>query len=401
MSVLAIVGIAAFAGVAWIAGSAPVAAADTEHEIEFEAGAGYDGNPFLAPGDPYFDQRAGVTVVPESQSGMYVPLRLRGGSWLVRPSSRLGLEYTARGRFYPDSALDNANESYLRLEPGAIWVLGRRGFRENTLRLSPRFTYNKEVYYDRDTGLEYDNGGSSLSDRFSYTALGLEAEYRARTAERVEWGAGLLYEARDYEEIAGVSSLDQDRIEAEADVEIGLSDRVALELGVEYRIRSYDDRRARNLAGEQLATNDILEYRYFEYGATLRVRPADGWWLYLDAERRDRTDEFVGYNDYTRNSLRLRSVYDAGRVRVRGAVRAWSRDYDRAFIFDLPQNPQDLSPNPLKSYDTLDVDLRVEVPFGRRGWKVYGELDYRDQDAKDPRFAYSREEIAVGVAWSR
>ena len=115
-------------------------------------------------------------------------------------------------------------------------------------------------------------------------------------------------------------------------------------------------------------------------------------------QRRGRSDEYVGYNDYTQDALRVRAVYDRESFRVRAAVRRWNRDYDRAFIFDLPENPQDQSANPLKTYETLDVDLRVDVPIGGR-WRVFGELDFRDQETSDPRYGYAREQVWAGVAW--
>jgi len=372
----------------------------SEHDVRVEIGVGYDDNVFLAPPDPYFDQRLGSTVAPESLSGWFVPVEVRGSSGFVRPSTRFGISYTARGKFYPDSDLSNGDESYVRLRPGVEWVLGREGRRENTLWLGPVLTYNKEVYYDRDTGEDADLGGTNLADRYSYTAVGVEAEYRYNTSRRFEWDADARYEARSYESIAGVSSLDHVRTELELGVEIEMTPRSAVLFDAGYTIRDYDDRPSRGLDGTVVGSNDDLRYTYVDLGATLRLRPNSNWWLYLDVDRRDRTDEFVGYNDYAQDSVRVRAVYSSERFRLRAAVRAWQRDYDRAFIFDLPTDPDTLAANPNKSYDTLDIDLRADVPI-RNGWSAFGEVDYRDQDTADPRYTYARNQISAGIAWSR
>ncbi len=371
---------------------------EAQHEFDIEGGVGYDGNPFLTPDDPYFDQRAETTVDPETKSGLFVPFEVRGRSGIVRRNTRFVLPYKFRTAIYPDSELKNANEYFARIRPGVEWIVGRRGTRENTVGLAPVVTYNKEIYFDRDTGAENDVGGTNLSDRYTYFAAGLEFAYHGRTHERLEWDVELLAEKRDYNEIQGISSLDHDRFEADVDVEIDLSDKVALELGVLYRVQDYVDRPSRNLDGQLLSSNPLLQYTYLDLAATLRVRPNRRWWLYFDLLRRDRTDEYVGYNDYAQDAARVRAVYDRDSFRVRVAVRRWNRDYDRAFIFDLPENPQDQSPNPLKTYETLDVDVRVDVPLGPR-WRIFGELDFRDQDTADPRYAYTREELSAGLAW--
>lgn len=369
-----------------------------ENKTDMEFGIGYDDNPFLTPDRGYFDQFALTTINPDRKSGFYIPARIRGSFRGAGDTRRFILDYRLRLHAYLDSGNRNADETNAKVSGGVQWITARTRHRENTVFVTPYAGYNKEVYFDRDTGADQVFTQGNASDRFSYTAIGLETGYRHRTGERIEYAFKGLFENRDYEKLAGVRSLDQSRIRLSAGMETYLADSVKLYLDYYYQIRDYDDRLSRDLSGALLTGNSNLKYLYHDLGASLRFRPHKIWRLFLDLDYRIRDDDFAGYNDYTETGYRIRSVWRDGDKRLRAAVRLRNREYDNAFIFDMPSNPMGGAPNPHKDYDILDIDFKGQWPLWGTA-SVFGEIDYRDQETTDPRYTYDRMEIIAGLIW--
>ena len=68
--------------------------------------------------------------------------------------------------------------------------------------------------------------------------------------------------------------------------------------------RRYGDRPAFDLDGAQRAGNPNIRYDYYSLQLTARQRILDSMWFGFDIKRTERTDKYVGYNDYTRDSVR-------------------------------------------------------------------------------------------------
>ncbi len=375
----------------------PSAAAERSTEIEI--GIGYDDNPYLTPETPYFDQNGLVTMNPAPQSGIFIPAKLKGGFTGNGDGHRFILKYRLRHNAYLDSALTNADETKGKIAAGMEWVTARNHRRENSFFVTPFAGYNKEVYFDRDTGLDQVFTQGNASGRFTYKSIGLEAGYRHRTGEKVRYRVRGLFESRDYEKLAGVRPLDQSLIRLSTDWSVDLSETVRLYLDYYYQIRDYDERLSRDANGALFASSPSLKYLYNSLGASLRFRPAKVWRLFLDLDYLVRDDDFVSYNDYTETGYRLRSVWRGEGKRLRAAIRYRERDYDNAFIFDKPANPVGGLANPHKSYEILDVDVQGEMPL-RNNMNLFAELDYRDQKTSDPRYDYNRLQATAGVAFT-
>jgi len=375
-----------------------VAVAD-EAELEFNLGFGYDSNPFLSPDQAYFDQ-GGLTVVnPEPNAAPFIPVRLRGAYPVGSGTRRFVANLHLDADTYTASDTDNADEVYAKLSPGFDWQWRGRGRGDRSLWISPFLAYNKETYFDRDDGSTRQFGGEDLSGRYSYSAPGLEIDYRIDPPSRFEYAFNARFEKRDYDSVPDVLSQDHLYYRLGLDAEIEFSGRRKLYLDYRYRLRDYDTRPARNLEGRALSSNPDLEYTYHDLGLTLRLPASRRLDFYLDLDYRIREDGYLGYNDYRRASTRVRVVHKTpeGR-RVALAVRRFETDYDRAFIFDLPTDPRDGSANPNKHYETIQVELEGEWPLADR-WFVFGEYLFRDQDSEDPRWGYRRNQAAAGLKW--
>lgn len=366
--------------------------------VDADLGLGFDSNPTLAPRDPYFDQRTMTTVDPERRPSLVFPVRLRGSFRPAGGDRSFLARYEARGVFFGEANASNADQVFARVEPGFEWLLGGDGSRRNALRITPFVAYKKEQYFDRDSGDDFEIDAASVADRYTYLSSGAGVEYDRRSAKRVEYSIEVSYENRNYDDVSGISSLDQQRVRAGGQVEIELRDRLNLYLDYDYTTLDYDERHSRSVDGRALLTNPAREYRYHDFGATLRSRLASHWTLYADYDHRLRRDEFEGYHDYDKDEFGLRLLFRGERWRGRIAPSFQTRSHDRAFAFDLPQDPRDGSRNPHLSYDTVEVKVGAERLLRGSLWLTV-DLRYADVDAKDPRYSYVREETVAGIHW--
>ena len=367
-------------------------------ELEVEVGIGYDDNPFLTPGDAYFDQNQMEIIEPNRRSGFFVPVSLRGDLELPRSTgrSRFILGYRLRGNFYGDSDTSNADEMFAKVEPGYQLRLSEE--HERILKIFPFAAYNKEIFFDRDTGLGSESGNVDASDRYTYLALGGEVQLEYEVSRMFEFFVEGLFEGRDYEDVPGVESFDQNRYQVGSGIGLRFSKIVKLRLDYSYQARDYDERTARDRLGDNADTNPALEYTFQYYGATLRVMPLSKWVINLDWDRKNRDDEYVGYNDYSEDRYRVRSALQLGRWRLRAMVATREREFDNAFIFDNPIDPVSGQSNPRKSYDMFEYKLRAEVSW-TKNLRVFAEVEHKDQDTEDPRYGYARTRSVVGVKW--
>ena len=379
-----------------LAAAASAALAD-ESDLAIEVGVAYDDNPFETPSEPYFDQFDLVVVDPVASPGFFIPFALAGDYRAGNENHRFVLDYRLRHHAYGEDNR-NADETYSRVAPGYQLVTARNGRRENLFFVVPYATYNKEIYFDRDTGLGQVISLEDASNRYRYFAAGGEGGFSSRVNRSVKWEVAARYERRDYEDVQSVSSLDHDRMQLRGDLEFDLGRRLDLSFDYTYRVLEYEERPSRDLDGGITAGQTAVEYSYHIAGATLRVRPSSRWNLYFDLEYMGRTDEFVGYNDYDMLGGRVRALWTSGPSRVRFALRYRQRDYPRAFIFDMDVNPATGLINPNKAYDIFDATVRYERPGLWRS-NLFAELDLELQNAADPRFSYDRLRISAGLEW--
>ena len=367
--------------------------------LDVETGVGYDSNPVRMPKDSYYDQRNDVVRNPDEPGTLFFPVTIRSD---YRPKeddeNSFVTDMRVNGQWFTDETASNADELYAKISPGYEWVLGGNGSKRDTIHATPFLVYNKELFYDRDTGDDFVVEGTNVSDRYTYTSVGGEFEYERRSGERFEFNVGGRYESRDYEEVSGISEFDQTRYRIDGQVEIEVGKRANLYFDAAYYVYDYDERPSRSLDGRALTANPPREYTYNLLGASWRKRIADAWTLYLDYERRTREDGFVGYHDYDQDTFGLRLLWRSDRWRVRVAPEFWTRDYDNAFAFDLPENPQDGSPNPNLDFDTWEIEARAERGLSGPISLIF-EIGYRDEDSADPRYAHVRERVVAGIRW--
>ncbi len=368
-----------------------------ESGLSIGLGVAYDDNPFEAPSEPYFDQFDLVIIEPEKSPGWFVPFVLSGDYRIPGNKHRFLLDYRLRHHAY-GSGNDNADETYLTVAPGYRMVTGKSHGRESRFFAVPYATYNKEIYFDRDTGIGQTIGFEDASNRYTYLGAGAETGFTSWMSRSIRWEVAGQYEHRNYEDVSSVSSLDQDRLHVRGGLAFGVYRRLGFSIDYTYRILDYEERPSRDLDGGITADETPVKYGYHIVGNTLRFDASEQWIFYFDLDYTGRIDRFEGYNDYHMLGGRVRALWQRGPWRVRAAVRYWERDYPRAFIFDMEVNPGTGEDNPNKAYDIFNASLLFEAPLVR-STRIVAAADMDRQDAADPRYTYDRLRLSVGLKW--
>jgi hypothetical protein len=369
-----------------VATSAPAA----EYSLSGATGLGYDSNAFLAPEHDYFDPIAGAIVSPRKRSGFFIPLEVEADHAVGGDRLRWLSSLDFRSNQFVQERVDNADTYRTDLFTGAEYLLGRRGPFRDRITVGPTFAYNREIYVDRDTGLERTTAvtAADLGDRYIYHRYGLQAELRMRTTP-IRYALKGEWSRYDYKEVAVLSSLDHLYYRLGATAEYDLSPSTTLESGLAYFVRDFEDRPPRDRAGNLVPAGPDRRYRYYDFDLSLAHEMSKGWKIYLDYGLLLRDDDFVGYNDFTRHRYQLRSRHrsDLGEIDLK--LTWWERDYPRAFAFDNPAFPR-------KAYETWEAEVKGEMPLNGI-WKLWTSYEYIDQNSVDPRYEYSRHQIAAGI----
>ncbi|MDH4234215.1 MAG: hypothetical protein OEV15_03660 [Gallionella sp.] len=357
-------------------------------------GLGYDSNAYQAPRAPYVDQALATPalVTPQEKSGFFVPYEMKVDAAKSRSqNNRLLGSAKADGSFYIGGGLSNANEYNVRLNGGYEHILGRKEKSENTLYAGALLGKHKQVYVDHDSGLGKTTtvSGRDISDLYSYTSIGAEAEYKHRTG-KIDYGFGGKYISYDYETVTGSPQQDHTYYKLGADASFAVAAQTRLSVSFDHSVRDYSYRHARDL--QAAFTNTLLVYSYDALGVSLRNRISDEWLLYLDLDNTQRADNNAGYGDYSENRYGARVIYEKDRLKTRLSLHHWGRDYPKAFAFDTPGQAA-------KTYSGNDLRFKAELEQARNT-ALWAELVYLSQKTTDLRYDYVRTQAMAGMSWA-
>lgn len=371
-----------------------IRASQPHFESAFAAGFGHDTNAFRAPDEPYTDlsQDPPVPVDPVEQSGSYVPIRI-GATYFnpVSERSTFIASYRHRGDYYTDAALDNAEETDHRLRLGMERALGDGKSSSRQFSYSAEIRTHGETNFDRDDGLDRFDDGASIADRFDYTGAGVQMELKNRIGRhRYEIDGG--YSVRDYEDVATASSYDLSAYWLHGALKIPLARTTRLELGYQYYVRSFDERRARDENGEASAANPALEYQYGMLELGLRHRLSKSVVTELVYSWTNREDQHVGYNDYSKNKISFETTVEfSDKFAAQLEIDYRDQQYDNAFAFDDPTQPA-------KEYQEFQVAASILYRFTDR-LSLRADVKQEGVDSSDPRGEYDRLRAGVSIHW--
>jgi len=392
------------------------------YSVEVETGLGYDDNVFRSSDTSYIDpfatknpDKSFGTTIPEVQSGLFVPYKLKAKSkiklsrfpWLKKIKLRKWTsKFKLTGRKYLDSDFENADEYKVRLKTGLEFLLKKVKKQKYTFYIGPLVEQKDKTYYDRDTGEEKltksgeQNGvplGLPIGERYNYFFYGLETELSIRTS-LLEYAITAETRTYDYKSTA-FDQFDHQYYRIGAEVSYQIIRPTKLIIGYDYFVRDYDVWIARRKVdgkkvaiprADQATPNPTREYTFHEFEVSLKNRLSPLWVIYLDYNYQTRTDEFQGYSNFARNIYKLRATYrDKQKRRLKASVSYWTRKHPNTFAFDNPKFNK-------TKYDALELKLSGEMPLYRQ-WVPWGEIDSIQQGTTDPRYEYDRNQVVTGV----
>ena len=373
-------------------------------ELAAAARLGQDDNVYRAPSEPYVDlaDPTQPLVIPVVQSATFMPAELHALYVLGNEAgdTEFLFRYDVNGSFY-DVEFSNATEVDQSLSMGADILLGESGKRRRAVETAFFVSTHRETNFDADDGfaryvatvVDGEIVTEDVSERFSYKAAGVQGHF-VHTLGRITWGLDLRFERDEYERTELVANFDHDFFYTGVDVDYDFSDVMKLRFGVRQYRTVYDDRPARDLTGALLDTSPAQEYAHWglQLGFARRLGRAVG----LEGEylRLDRTDEFLGYYDYTQDVLRVGLGFSpTARFDIALSALARSYDYPNAFAYHVTAGG-------VRELEEIGIALDAEYRFTRH-LTLTAELDSLDVTSTDARAAHLRTQAMLGIEWRR
>jgi hypothetical protein len=367
----------------------------TKLELRATVGYGNDSNIFRSPDRPYIDlsDRTRPVVVPQVQSGAFVPVALLAKYQINSlPYEGFYGAYRLVGRYYPDEELENANEYLHELSVGSEYRRKQDG-RERRVHGAFKVARNDEVYYDPDNGLPRSSGGVEAKDRMNYLRYGPEVSAR-QSGEKLSFGVRAKGELWDYEEAGELPEYDHEYFLFSAYGQFKFTSTALLRLTADYYSRRYSDRPAFDLDGQQRVGNPNIRYDHAALSLRARQRLGSNLWFGFDIRRTERTDQYVGYNNYTRDSFGFEFHWSPGGrfdLEANGTYNLY--DFPNAFAFHEPTAGR-------KTQESVEGELLASYRVTRH-ISIVAEAEFYERVSNDIRIQYDRTRYLIGVRWQQ
>ena len=364
-------------------------------QLHGTVGYGNDSNAFRSPDRPYIDfaDPNQSIVVPVVQSGAFLPIGFSARYQINSlPFEGFYGEYRLAGRYYTDELLENANEYLHEIRFGSEYEREQDG-RERQVLSAFTVAKKDEVYYDPDDGTIRDVDGAEIEDRMNYLRFGPRLSAR-QSGEKWSFGVHLKAELWDYEDPEVVPEYDHEYFLARLYGQYKFTRTSLLRVTTEWYSRRFGDRPSFDLDGQQRVGNPGIRYDYLALALRARQRITDSMWFGFDIKHTERTDQYVGYYDYTRDSFGVEFHWSPGRRFDFEASSAYNLyDYPNAFAFHEPTLPR-------RTQESLDTEIRVRYHFTRH-LSVAAEANLREVVSNDIRIQYDRTQYLVGIRWQQ
>jgi tetratricopeptide (TPR) repeat protein len=366
----------------------------TNLELRASVGYGNDTNVFRSPDQPYIDYSNPTQplITPVVQSGAFIPVAL-DAKYLINTLPFEGFfgQYMLTGRYYTDKELENGNEYLHQLSFGNDYYREEEG-RERRVHSAFRVAQRNEVYYDPDNGGSRIIDGEDIDDRMNYIRYG--PRFLARqSGEKFSMGIGIKGELWDYEETVA-SQYDHEYFRTRVFAQYKFASSSLLRLGAEYYTRRFSDRPSYDLDGQQRIGNPNIRYDYVAAGLRARQRITEDMWVGFDVRRTQRTDEYVGYFDYTRDSFGMEYHWSPGYrfdLEIGGTYDLY--DFPNAFAFHEPAQG-------VRTQESLRARMRASYRL-KRHLSLFLEARHKETVSNDIRIQYDRSQYMIGVRWDQ
>jgi len=367
----------------------------TDLELRARVGYGNDSNVFRSPDQPYIDfsDAAQPIVVPVVQSGAFVPVNL-SAKYIVNglPFEGFYGAYRLAGRYYPDEEFLNANEFSHQLSFGSDYRR-KKELRERRVHSAFTVAQHDEIYYDPDDGSTRAVNGTFVDDRMNYLRYGPELSAR-QAGEKISFGLKIKGQLWNYDRIDELPEYDHEYFMASVFGQYKFTHTSLLRISADYYSRRFGDRPSFDVDGSQSINNPNIRYDYIALGLRARQRITDNMWFGFDVERTQRTDQYVGYNDYTRDSFGFEFHWSPGsRFDFEASGEYWLYDFPNAFAFHDPVAGS-------KTQESLLAEIEASYRITRH-LSLVVEARLKETVSNDIRIQYERTQYLLGVRWEQ
>lgn len=267
---------------------------------------------------------------------------------------------------------------------------GHFGSKKANYVLRLKYTNQDKTYVSRTTGLPGTFGGTSTSDRYDTDTFDVRARADIKLDKRFRLRLSMDGRDKSYTDYtaAGLSNLDHVQWTASSELRFRPDERNQLTGGVAYRVREYDDREGRDLAGA-LAPGSELEYSYIELDAKWQHNLSNGQDLRASYTHKLREDNVFGYYDTTTNQfgLRYRRAPDDRQELVLKATYI-DYTYDNTVSGAILEND-----DPIGSKDGYKFSAsygHALSPEKDPRWWVTAKVTHEDYDSVDAIYVYDK-----------
>ena len=367
----------------------------TNLELRAFVGFGNDDNAFRSPDQPYVDYSDPdqPVVTPVVQSGTYLPVKM-SAKYIVNSLPFEGFygAYRLAGRYYQDKELENANEYLHEVSFGSEYSR-KEGSRARRVHSAFKVAQHDEVYYDPDDGGAREVDGVAVDDRMNYLRYGPELS-ASQSHEKISFGLKVKGQLWNYEETEVLPEYDHEYFLFSLYGQYKFTRTSLLRITADYYSRRFGDRPSFDLDGQQRIGNPNIRYDYAALTLRARQRITDSMWFGFEVGRTQRTDQYVGYNDYTRDSFGFEFHWRPGErfdFEAGGVYRLY--DYPNAFAFHFPAAGR-------KTHESVDGNVLATFRMTRH-LSLVGEARYRQTVSNDIRIQYDRTLYSLGIRWEQ
>ena len=356
---------------------------------------GNDDNVFRSPDQPYIDlaNSNSPIVVPEVKSGAYMPISL-SAKYLINNFEYEGfyVAYRLSGRYYQDKDLENANEYQHEASFGSEYRR-KEGSRERRVYSAFKVSQHDETYYDPDTGNARNIGGIDIDDRMNYLRYGPVISLR-QSHERLAIGMKLKAELWNYAEQENISEYDHEYFLVNLHGQYKFTNSSLFRITMEGYSRRYSDRPSFDLNGQQIAGAPDIRYDHYSVALIARQRILQSMWFGFNVKRTERIDQYLGYNDYTRDGFGFEFHWAPGeRFDLELDAEYQLYDYPNAFAF---HNPAAARKTQETAYGRLKAAFKMTNHLS-----LIAEARYKETVSNDIRIQYERMQYVLGVLWEQ
>lgn len=365
----------------------------TKLDVSLSAGFGNSNNIYRSPAAPYTDfaQAGDPLVSPEVVSGAFLPVDMSLRYNLKNQVfENFFARYRVAAKIFQDKELDNANEFIHQISFGSRYSREKNGVKRRVFSVF-KISQHNETYFDPDDGLTRNINGIEIGDRLNHRRYG-PAIYFRQDGPRLGVGGFFEGQLRNYEDVEAVPEYDHELLRLGAHVQFKFTPSSLLRFELDGTSRSFGDRPAYDLDGRQRLGNPNVDYQYVSAALIARQRPSRHSWFGFEIQRTERSDGYVGYYDYTRDSFSAEAEwFPSSRFRIKASARYSIYDYPNAFAF----NDQNLNRRTLETLrGRFEASWKISEHF-----HLIGEAISRESSSNDARIQYDQTEVSLSVRW--